>query len=93
MLQARLDGWRARVDGTPAEVLRAAIAFMAVRVPAGSHRVELELRPPLALRAADRVTQLSWIALGGVLLVAGARRIRGRDSTRAPRPSRRGAPS
>jgi Bacterial membrane protein YfhO len=68
--------WRARVDGTPTEVLRAQIAFMAVRVPPGSHRVELELRPPLALRVADRVTQLSWIALAGAVLVAGTRALR-----------------
>jgi len=65
--------WRARIDGAAAEVLRAQIAFMAVRVPPGSHRVELELRPPLALRLADRVSQLSWIALAGAVLIAGAR--------------------
>jgi hypothetical protein len=62
--------WQGRVDGTETEVLRAQIAFMAVRVPPGVHRVELELRPPLALRVADRVTQLSWIALAGAVVVA-----------------------
>jgi hypothetical protein len=85
--------WRARVDGTSAAVLRAGIAFMAAQVPSGSHRVELEFRPPLALRAADRVTQLSWIALGGALLVAAIRAARARGARRAPLPSPPGAPS
>jgi hypothetical protein len=85
--------WRARVDGAPAEVLRAGIAFMAVRVPSGSHRVELEFQPPLALRAADRLTQLSWIALGGALLFAAIRAARERGVTRALPPSPPGAPS
>jgi hypothetical protein len=68
--------WRARVDGTDAEVLRAQIGFMAVRLPPGAHRVELELRVPLALRMADRVTQLSWIVLAGAALVAAGRALR-----------------
>jgi hypothetical protein len=38
-------GWRARVDGEPAPVLRANVAFRAVPVPAGRHRVEMVYRP------------------------------------------------
>jgi hypothetical protein len=38
-------GWRATVDGRRAEPLRANVAFTAVRVPAGAHRVELVYRP------------------------------------------------
>ena len=37
--------WRATVDGRPAPVLRANVAFRAVPVPAGRHRVELRYRP------------------------------------------------
>ena len=40
------SGWRARVDGAPAAVERADAAFQGVRLPAGSHRVELTYHPP-----------------------------------------------
>lgn len=68
--EAHHPWWQARVDGTAAEVLRAQIAFMAVRVPPGPHRVELELSRPLLVRAADRITQLSWIALALAAVVS-----------------------
>ncbi len=38
-------GWRARVDGRDAEVMRANVAFRAVAVPAGRHVVEMRYRP------------------------------------------------
>jgi hypothetical protein len=49
-------GWQARVDGSPAPVLRADGKHRAVRVPVGRHEVELEydapgLAPGLALTA------------------------------------------
>ena len=80
--EAHHPWWRARVDGAPAEVLRAQLALMAVRIPPGPHRVELELRPPLAVRAADRVSQLAWLALGCAGLVVGARGLSRRASRR-----------
>jgi hypothetical protein len=43
-------GWRATVDGRPAQVLRANAKHMAVPVPAGRHRVEMSYRAP-GLRA------------------------------------------
>ena len=57
-------------------MLRAQIGFMAVRLPPGAHRVELELRVPLALRLSDRVTQLAWIVLAGAALVVTGRALR-----------------
>jgi len=38
-------GWSARVDGRPARVLRADVAFRAVSVPAGRHQIEMVYRP------------------------------------------------
>ena len=39
-------GWRARVDGRDAPVLRANTSFRAVPAPPGAHRVELRYDPP-----------------------------------------------
>jgi hypothetical protein len=38
-------GWHATLDGSPAPVLRANLAFRAVSVPAGRHRVEMRYLP------------------------------------------------
>ena len=40
------EGWSARVDGREVAVQRANVAFRAVPVPAGPHRVELRYWPP-----------------------------------------------
>ena len=42
-------GWRASVDGRPASVLRANVAFRAVAVSAGRHVIEMVYRPPLTM--------------------------------------------
>ena len=42
-------GWRASVDGRPASVLRANVAFRAVAVSAGRHVIEMVYRPPLPM--------------------------------------------
>ena len=39
--QTYYHNWRAYVDGQPAPLLRANLAFQAVQVPAGSHRIHL----------------------------------------------------
>ncbi len=46
LLDTHSRGWRATVDGQPAEVLRANLAFRAVRVAAGRHSIEMVYRPP-----------------------------------------------
>ena len=38
-------GWRATLDGAPVSLLRANLAFRAVKAPAGRHRVEMVYRP------------------------------------------------
>jgi len=49
MADAWDPGWHARVDGSPAPLLRANVAFRAVAVPAGRHRIEIVYRPAAVL--------------------------------------------
>ncbi len=42
-------GWRVRVDGRPAQLFRANVAFRAVAIPAGRHLVEMVYRPAVVL--------------------------------------------
>lgn len=59
-------GWRARVDGADAPLLRANHIFRAVPVPAGSHEVELRYRPDSLYLGAgiSGLALLGTIALG-----------------------------
>jgi hypothetical protein len=54
-------GWRVRVDGRPAPLLRANVAFRAVAVPAGRHGIEMVYRPTAVL---------TGLAVSGIALVA-----------------------
>jgi hypothetical protein len=70
LLESYDPGWRATVDGEPAEVLPANVLFRAVRVGPGRHRVRLEYRPP---------AQAAGLAVSGLALaVAAALARRGR---------------
>lgn len=61
-------GWRATVDGTPAEILRANALVRAVAVPAGTHRVEFVYAPrSLEIGAAISLGTLLVLALLFVL--------------------------
>jgi hypothetical protein len=62
-------GWRATVDGAPAPVLRANVAFRAVPVPAGRHLVEMVYRPDgllpgLILSGASLLALLALVVVG-----------------------------
>jgi hypothetical protein len=46
LLDTHGRGWRATVDGQPADVLRANLTFRAIRVAAGRHTIEMVYRPP-----------------------------------------------
>src|SRR5713226_8770362 len=60
--------WRATLDGAPAEILRANVAFRAVRAPAGRHLIEMTCRPRLLMLGAG----ISAIAGAGALLSPGS---------------------
>ncbi|MCZ6694936.1 MAG: YfhO family protein, partial [Acidobacteria bacterium] len=65
-------GWMARIDGHPAELLRANGMFRAVRVEAGTHTVEMRYAP-VSVRTG------LWLSATGLLLTfgwaVGARRV------------------
>ncbi len=57
-------GWRATLDGRPAEIVRANLAFRAVAVPSGEHRLEMQYEPPgLRAGAAASVAAMALLAL------------------------------
>jgi hypothetical protein len=58
-------GWRVRVDGLPARLLRANVAFRAVALRRGRHVVEMAYRPTAALVG----VALSVLTLGAALLL------------------------
>ena len=57
-------GWRATVDDREATLLRANLAFRAVAVPAGEHRVEMRYRPRSVLAGAALSALAAALALG-----------------------------
>lgn len=40
------EGWSAKVDGTPVDIIRANTAFMAISLPAGTHSIEMTYVTP-----------------------------------------------
>lgn len=55
-------GWTATLDGSPADVVRANVAFRAVGVPAGHHYIVMRYRPPAVLWGLA-ASALAWAAL------------------------------
>jgi hypothetical protein len=55
-------GWRATVDGQPAEIVRADTVFRAVCVPSGNHVVRFEYRP-ISFYVGLAVSGIGWLAL------------------------------
>ena len=56
-------GWRATVDGVPAEVLRANYVFRAVLLPPSEHTVRMEF-VPWTWRVGLAVSIVTWVGLG-----------------------------
>jgi hypothetical protein len=70
-IEQHAPGWRARVDGRDAPLLRANVLMRAVELGPGEHRIDLDYAPP-GLAGALAVSLASLIAL--VLLAIWARR-------------------
>lgn len=60
-------GWRATVDGKPAEVLRVDYLLRGIVLPAGEHTVELRFRP-LSLLIGAAISASTWFMLAAVWL-------------------------
>jgi len=67
-------GWRATVDGKPAETLRANTGFTGIVVPAGKHEIELRYETPMLVFGL--VASGVALVLSGVLLARARRRRR-----------------
>jgi hypothetical protein len=74
-------GWQAKVDGRPAEILRANYAFRAVAMPAGSHTVSMAFHPGswYAGLAISLVTLLTLAVAAGIWFRRRARRRAGQE--------------
>jgi hypothetical protein len=78
LTDAWYPGWRATVDGAPAEIMRADVLFRGVRVPAGRHRVEFTYAPMSFLVGAG----MSVVALVGCAMAVGWAAVRGSKRSR-----------
>jgi hypothetical protein len=68
LLQNRYHGWKATIDGKPAEIITVNLAFMAVVVPAGKHEV-IFFYDPVDVRWGFYITLLALVA--GVVVLRG----------------------
>jgi hypothetical protein len=57
-------GWEATIDGRPAPILRANMAFRAVEVPPGLHRVQFRFRPSSARHGLIASTLFLLLSIG-----------------------------
>ncbi|MBI2911979.1 MAG: hypothetical protein HYY05_07530, partial [Chloroflexi bacterium] len=64
LADAHYPGWEAEVNGQPAPVARANVAFRAIAVPAGEFLAHFQFRP-LSWRLGLAISLVTW-ALGGV---------------------------
>ncbi len=79
------DGWRYRLDGSPVAPVHADVAFAAIALPAGEHRVERVYRPlSLVLGCALSALTLVAMAVAWWRSPPVARRTRGRSPRAAP---------
>ena len=72
LLDSYYPGWRAEVDGRPAEIVRADGFFRAVRIPAGRHRVVFGYFPAV-FRDSLWVSGIGFIAWLALMIFGGIR--------------------
>ncbi|WOC32309.1 MULTISPECIES: YfhO family protein [Caproicibacterium] len=60
------SGWSAEVNGSPAEIVKVNVGFMAVKVPAGESTIRFTYSTP-GLKPGVAVTAVSFVLLGGYL--------------------------
>ena len=58
------EGWKAKVDGEPVQIIKANIAFMAIPVTEGSHNIEMTYRTP-------NLTKGLVVSAAGIILYIG----------------------
>jgi len=63
------SGWSASIDGEPAEVLNANVGFMAVKLPEGTHQVELRYETP-NLRTGAMLSLVGLVVAIGFVMVS-----------------------
>jgi uncharacterized membrane protein YfhO len=63
------DGWKAKVDGTPIDVLRADWTLRAAVLPAGEHHIVMRFEPD-SYRIGENVSRASSITLILLLLLS-----------------------
>ena len=68
-------GWRVRVDGQPAELLRCNFMMRGVYLPAGTHTVEFNFTLPHPLLYVTLAAMLLGILLGVYLLIVGRKAV------------------
>jgi hypothetical protein len=77
------SGWSATLDGQPTTIIPADVAFMAVRVPAGSHTVEFTFESPL-FRAGAWISGATWLTSIGFVAWPRRRREWPQEAQKAP---------
>lgn len=71
------SGWTARVDGEPAQIVPANVAFMGVKLSKGAHTVEFSYTPR-GLKLGTAISLVTLVALIGVGVAQALRRRRSR---------------
>ena len=73
-------GWKAYIDGKPADIFRANYLLRAMNIPAGQHEIRMEFRPDSVVKGSKLAKVFILIMYATVLgLIAGTLVRRGRQ--------------